>query len=981
MRAQVYDKSVKGYVFSCNNGRMQLPKDEKRGMHLFQHVVVLQIMLLPDKAFSLELGFTDAGNTRRRLILSSSFNDIKMTPLHCQLPIQQLPRGLWMNIALDMSVLVPRLFQGQTFKTLSHMILGPFCRLRRIFTLRELPRLPRARKAGAVDGDTSCHNENEDRNAGTLPETNSFGIPRSLDFLSSIHHVSHVFTIDDNASGSGGNVTSGASGAKPTAGPKDGAASASMPSLRSQLGLNQQQTTGEIHIQAQDVLPGDLRSAHSSSRGSRQQSSGAPPPGHAKDLPHLAFGRRFNTALSSTKDRSGGSQGATSAPADDICVRGEREVRHTRSTSSEHLLAVSMNSNPSLPVDAGVRGQREFSILESILSTTKISSFRPSVDVEPSSGMLTSAAVSADQMPFTRKILDPLHRNSIDDAKKKERVHRGTERKGASARHARQTLSRSARASTASSSEKKKGSASARQGPHKPQQSTGSSSGNGPMPVVSPRGIRLGMGASAPSNMLGSLPRPNRNAATRPSDDVDTSAASTTGHGSGATDDGLGRQPMNSSATRPFSDHATATSSPRSQASREERKGRSRGVYDRTRYSDAKARKDVRGSAVDLALAASKEASDAVRDVNASDEQSGPLRGEGKPKYHRKELQAARWSVQIEDAPSSPSERDPSTSIPQLRMSRPKAQHRGYAREHAEKQPASSSTSAHLGLASQGDRQTNIMKFEFHSSPRALGAVRSTLEPIAHGTVLENDQDSERTKGNGGRDDNGAEDTSPKEAPEDGTGSTRSRVRSSSGEDSLGAAPTEESSGGGLKFANVPNSLPLQAPLAPSAARLPLSAGERSDGFSGAWNENLSEVGHEEQGTISGRNPSEGVIANAGSSNNFGVHFAADESGDKDINDTDPLSDNCRSDRSHSQRDKPGMDPTSDSADDGGLGLLVEHEKSKSQIQDLRPNSAGHDDCTCHNMYEDTDLNMDYDEHLTNGAMDFGFRYPSIARQ
>ena len=51
---------------------MQLPKDEKRGMHLFQHVVVLQIMLLPDKAFSLELGFTDAGNTRRRLILSSS---------------------------------------------------------------------------------------------------------------------------------------------------------------------------------------------------------------------------------------------------------------------------------------------------------------------------------------------------------------------------------------------------------------------------------------------------------------------------------------------------------------------------------------------------------------------------------------------------------------------------------------------------------------------------------------------------------------------------------------------------------------------------------------------------------------------------------------------------------------------------------------------------------------------------------------------
>ena len=68
----MYDKSVRGYVFSCNNGRMQLPRDEHKSMLLHQHVLVLQIMLVPDRAFSLELGFTDAGNTRRRLILSSS---------------------------------------------------------------------------------------------------------------------------------------------------------------------------------------------------------------------------------------------------------------------------------------------------------------------------------------------------------------------------------------------------------------------------------------------------------------------------------------------------------------------------------------------------------------------------------------------------------------------------------------------------------------------------------------------------------------------------------------------------------------------------------------------------------------------------------------------------------------------------------------------------------------------------------------------
>lgn len=58
---KVYDRSVRGYVFSCNNGRMQLPRDERKSMLLHQDILVLQIMLVPDRAFSLELGFTDAG--------------------------------------------------------------------------------------------------------------------------------------------------------------------------------------------------------------------------------------------------------------------------------------------------------------------------------------------------------------------------------------------------------------------------------------------------------------------------------------------------------------------------------------------------------------------------------------------------------------------------------------------------------------------------------------------------------------------------------------------------------------------------------------------------------------------------------------------------------------------------------------------------------------------------------------------------------
>ncbi len=42
--------------------------------------------------FSVELGLSDAGGVRRRLILSASFSELKVTPLHCQVRCGPRPR-------------------------------------------------------------------------------------------------------------------------------------------------------------------------------------------------------------------------------------------------------------------------------------------------------------------------------------------------------------------------------------------------------------------------------------------------------------------------------------------------------------------------------------------------------------------------------------------------------------------------------------------------------------------------------------------------------------------------------------------------------------------------------------------------------------------------------------------------------------------------------------------------------------------------
>ncbi|KAG2436077.1 hypothetical protein HYH02_011588 [Chlamydomonas schloesseri] len=153
---KVYDKALKGYVFACGAGcKMALPRDDRSSLGLSQPNLLLQLEIGLGGPFSVEVGVTDSSGTRRRMILSSSFSELKSTPLHCQVPLSSVPRDSWLNLVLPLADLAAAVFRpgggggagglggsGPLYRSLDSLHLAGTCRLRRICTLRDAPPLP-----------------------------------------------------------------------------------------------------------------------------------------------------------------------------------------------------------------------------------------------------------------------------------------------------------------------------------------------------------------------------------------------------------------------------------------------------------------------------------------------------------------------------------------------------------------------------------------------------------------------------------------------------------------------------------------------------------------------------------------------------------------------------------------------------------------------------------------------------------------------
>ena len=101
-------------------------------------------MLLPaGQHVSLEIVVADQEGTRRRLILSTSFCDVKSTPLHARVPLPDalVPCDRWTNLALDLPALTASLWAEQRaeFKSVEGVSVGATCAARKIFTTKSPP--------------------------------------------------------------------------------------------------------------------------------------------------------------------------------------------------------------------------------------------------------------------------------------------------------------------------------------------------------------------------------------------------------------------------------------------------------------------------------------------------------------------------------------------------------------------------------------------------------------------------------------------------------------------------------------------------------------------------------------------------------------------------------------------------------------------------------------------------------------------------
>jgi hypothetical protein len=69
-------------------------------------------------------------------MFSANSKEIVINPLHCRVPLGNLPVGVWINVSVDVLSFVAHCFKSQTFRSIDYISISANCKLRRIFSMR-----------------------------------------------------------------------------------------------------------------------------------------------------------------------------------------------------------------------------------------------------------------------------------------------------------------------------------------------------------------------------------------------------------------------------------------------------------------------------------------------------------------------------------------------------------------------------------------------------------------------------------------------------------------------------------------------------------------------------------------------------------------------------------------------------------------------------------------------------------------------------
>lgn len=191
--ARAYNKDVKTYVIDIvgpAGSKVSCPGDAGstggtggRVLGLTQPYFALQVYILKDQPFSLDLAVTDHLRNRIRLLFSTSYKAVKVTPLHARIPLHAVA-GSWSCLVFDLHELVRALFPKSEFASVQTIDLMPVCTLLRALTCRACP-LPTLELFCQSDEDDARRNPHMPR--PRFSSRQHAPLPRAVDAGTDVH--------------------------------------------------------------------------------------------------------------------------------------------------------------------------------------------------------------------------------------------------------------------------------------------------------------------------------------------------------------------------------------------------------------------------------------------------------------------------------------------------------------------------------------------------------------------------------------------------------------------------------------------------------------------------------------------------------------------------------------------------------------------------------------------------------------------------
>ena len=139
---KAYDAQIRGYsldLMDAAHSKMEyaFPKSPQQYGESSWNTIIIQAYLPREADFSFTVNLSvgspaSRGNRRVRILFSTSFGQMRVDPLHIQVPLKNLPRELWFSLDCDLASLVTEQILG-----IESLIVSSCIRLRRLVLMKD----------------------------------------------------------------------------------------------------------------------------------------------------------------------------------------------------------------------------------------------------------------------------------------------------------------------------------------------------------------------------------------------------------------------------------------------------------------------------------------------------------------------------------------------------------------------------------------------------------------------------------------------------------------------------------------------------------------------------------------------------------------------------------------------------------------------------------------------------------------------------